>query len=252
MKVLIIEDELSESQLFKEQLLSLRPDIQVVAQITSIKQAVAFLSENTDVDIIFSDIHIDDGLSFSIFEKVDTDAMIVFTTAYDKYALKAFEYNGIDYLLKPIDSKSLERAIVKCERYVKDYSFRNINEISSDFARGEEIRYRKRLFLDRGKDIIIAKVSDICFIYTEKGDTRIYLNDGTWGAADASLLELEKSLDPDFFKRINRQCIINVDCIAGLTHNLSRGFDVLMKHPYEDRSFSITGNIKKEILNILE
>ena len=114
MKALIIEDERPIAEAFRGSLLFLRPEIEIVGVTTNIKDSVAAISANPDLDIIFSDIKIDDGLSFSVFDKVDTEAMVVFTTAYDEYALKAFDYNCVDYLLKPVSEEALQRALTKC------------------------------------------------------------------------------------------------------------------------------------------
>ena len=116
MQVLIIEDEKTIAQSLSNQLRTLRPEIEVVGIATSITESIAFIKQHDDLDIIFSDIRIDDGLSFNIFKEVTCDAMIVFTTAYDEYAIQAFDFNCVDYLLKPVTSKGLERALLKCEK----------------------------------------------------------------------------------------------------------------------------------------
>ena len=116
MKALIIEDESPISRMLEQKLHKLRPEIEIVGITTDIPESVSAIASNPDLDIIFADIRIDDGMSFSIFRQVSTEAQIVFTTAYDEYALKAFDYNCVDYLLKPVSEESLERALTRCEK----------------------------------------------------------------------------------------------------------------------------------------
>ena len=112
MKVLIVEDEIHARENLKKLLLKLQPDIEIMAEFDSVSSTVSWLSNN-QVDLIFLDIHLADDLSFSIFEQIEVATPIIFTTAYDQYALKAFQVNSIDYLLKPIDKDDLERALGK-------------------------------------------------------------------------------------------------------------------------------------------
>ena len=132
MRVLIIEDEEVLARSLAAKLREIRPDIEIVGHTTSIQESISFLGIYKDIDIIFADIKIDDGLSFVIFDKLDVDAMIVFTTAYDEYALKAFSYNCADYLLKPISKEALEKTIVRCEKRLPHITPSQIKELSRD------------------------------------------------------------------------------------------------------------------------
>ena len=193
MKALIIEDERSISEVLKALLVSLRPDIEVVGVTTNIRDSVKAVSSNPDLDIIFSDIMIDDGLSFSVFDKVETGALVVFTTAYDEYALKAFDYNCVDYLLKPVSEEALQRALTKCETF-QPRADKTIIKATSEAILNQEIKYRSRIFLEVGRETVIRNISDICYIYSEKGNTRVFISDGSWGSVDDSLIEIIQSL----------------------------------------------------------
>ena len=179
MKALIIEDERPISDALKGSLLSLRPDIEIIGVTTNIKDSVGAITANPDLDIIFSDIKIDDGLSFSVFSEVETDAMVVFTTAYDEYALKAFDYNCIDYLLKPVSEEALRRALSKCESFRPKVDKETIKS-TSEAVINKDIKYRRKILLEIGRDTIIRNVLDICYIFSEKGNTRVFVSDGIY------------------------------------------------------------------------
>ena len=134
MKVWIIEDEKALSTALSQQLIRLRPDITIEGISTNIEDSIDAIRAYRDIDIIFADIKIDDGDSFSVFDEVETDAMVVFTTAYDEYALRAFDYNCADYLLKPISDEALEKTLEKCEKHLSRVTGQQIRAMSEDIA----------------------------------------------------------------------------------------------------------------------
>lgn len=250
MKALIIEDERPISDALKGSLLSLRPDIEIIGVTTNIKDSVGAITANPDLDIIFSDIKIDDGLSFSVFSEVETDAMVVFTTAYDEYALKAFEYNCIDYLLKPVSEEVLQRALTKCESFRPKVDKETIKS-TSEAVINKDIKYRRKILLEIGRDIIIRNVSDICYIFSEKGNTRVFVSDGIWGSIDNSLIDIIHSLPPSVFYRVNRQALVNINCIDRMVPGLGRESYVCLKAPFNKVQLKITQEIKKVLLDVL-
>ena len=250
MKALIIEDERPISDALKGTLLSLRPDIEIIGVTTNIKDSVGAITANPDLDIIFSDIKIDDGLSFSVFSEVETDAMVVFTTAYDEYALKAFEYNCIDYLLKPVSEEALRRALSKCESFKPQVDKETIKS-TSEAVINKDIKYRRKILLEIGRDTIIRDVSDICYIFSEKGNTRVFVSDGIWGSIDNSLIDIIHSLPPSVFYRVNRQALVNINCIDRIVPGFGRESYVCLKAPFNKVQLKITQDIKKALLNIL-
>ena len=165
MKALIIEDEALSAQALEAKLKKLRPGIGILGTTSSIKESVAFLKEHGDVDVIFSDIRIDDGLSFAVFDRVQTSAMVVFVTGFDEYALKAFDYNCADYLLKPVSDEDLEDALKRCEDRSARLSPQGVKELSEDIL-ARKVNYRKRLLLERGSLSLVAPVESVCLIFT--------------------------------------------------------------------------------------
>lgn len=251
MRVLIIEDEEVLARSLAAKLREIRPDIEIVGHTSSIQESISFLGIYKDIDIIFADIKIDDGLSFVIFDKLDVDAMIVFTTAYDEYALKAFSYNCADYLLKPISKEALEKTIVRCEKRLPHITPSQIKELSRDVITGN-VSFRKRLFFDQGKDLLIASVDDLCYVYTEKGNTRAYLKSGLWGSTDKTLLDLSAELDPGQFLRVNRQAIVNINCVERISPGAGRDYVLSLKAPYQKVQLIITPERKKALLILLD
>lgn len=250
MKALIIEDERPISDALKGSLLSLRPDIEIIGVTTNIKDSVGAITANPDLDIIFSDIKIDDGLSFSVFSEVETDAMVVFTTAYDEYALKAFDYNCIDYLLKPVSEEALRRALSKCESFRPKVDKETIKS-TSEAVINKDIKYRRKILLEIGRDTIIRNVLDICYIFSEKGNTRVFVSDGIWGSIDNSLIDIIHSLPPSVFYRVNRQALVNINCIDRIVPGLGRESYVCLKAPFNKVQLKITQEIKKVLLDVL-
>ena len=228
----------------------LRPDLSILGVTTDITSSMNAISSHPDIDIIFSDIKIDDGLSFSVFEQVQTTAMIVFTTAYDEFALRAFEYNCVDYLMKPISKELLERALTKCEQRIPHADMMIIRSAVKEI-RQQKVITRKRLLLQRGQDTMICNVNDICYIFTEKGNTRVFLKDRIWGDIDISLIELSKSLPDNQFCRVNRQAIVNISFVGGVAPGPGRDSIISLIIPYEGRQFQITQDRKKELLKHL-
>ena len=250
MKALIIEDERPISDALKGSLLSLRPDIEIIGVTTNIKDSVGAITANPDLDIIFSDIKIDDGLSFSVFSEVETDAMVVFTTAYDEYALKAFDYNCIDYLLKPVSEEALRRALSKCESFRPKVDKETIKS-TSEAVINKDFKYRRKILLEIGRDTIIRNVLDICYIFSEKGNTRVFVSDGIWGSIDNSLIDIIHSLPPSVFYRVNRQALVNINCIDRIVPGLGRESYVCLKAPFNKVQLKITQEIKKVLLDVL-
>ena len=191
MKVLIIEDESLSAQALERTLMELRPDWDVAGRTTSIEASLRFLAEHKDMDIIFSDIRLDDGLSFAIFDKVETKAAVVFVTGYDEYAIRAFEYNCADYLMKPVQKADLEKALRRCEERFPRITPSMLKGMSGDILE-RKVKYRKRLLLEQGTMTLVAPVEDVSHIAVDPGGTRVFLKDGSNGYVDFSLAKLEQ------------------------------------------------------------
>ena len=207
-KALIIEDEQIAVQNLRRRLAEVSADIEVVAVLQSIEESVEYFSEQPMPDICFMDIHLADGLAFRIFDKVTVACPIIFTTAYDQYALDAFKVNSIDYLLKPIDKDDLQRALAKAERLVGHADDGRLDKLLEAFNR--QYRVYKSYFLIPVRDKLVPlQVDDIACFYLENKLSRALTYEGASYAIDKPLDLLTEQLDPDCFFRANRQYLIS-------------------------------------------
>lgn len=209
MKVLIIEDETTAARRLAKLIEEIDPSIEVLEQLDSIESSVLWLEKNPMPDLLFMDIHLADGSSFEIFKFVKVDKPVIFTTAYDEYALQAFKVNAIDYLLKPLKRVELEQALAKYKHLMKptevDYQAL-ANSMSND-------KYNTRFLIRFGQNIKVVEFRDAAFFYTEDKITFIVTKEGKRYPIEPSLEKLEEMADPRVFFRINRQFIVNIESI---------------------------------------
>lgn len=213
-RVLIVEDEHIAGERLSGQIRNLRPDYQILALLQSVQEAEEWLLKNEAPDLIFLDIHLSDGLSFALFSRIEVTIPIIFTTAYDQYAIKAFKVNSIDYLLKPIDDGELASAIEKFERRQHSDSARISTGMLDKLAEmmvGP--KYKHRFLVKYGPHFQYLNVDDICYFYSEDGvlfalnlEANRYIIDGT-------LESVEGSVDPNIFFRINRKALVHINSI---------------------------------------
>lgn len=207
-RIVIVEDELPAGRFLSRRLLDLGYEAEVI--LNSVSEAVDWFSNHPNPDLIFLDIQLSDGLSFEIFEKVEVKSSVIFTTSYDQYALKAFELNSIDYLLKPIDVASLQKAIDK---------YQNIRSLHSDsrfdFATmkalllpTQKTNYRNRLTVKIGSNLKVLPISDIMFFFSENKGVFIYTKEHRIYDIDQTLEQLEQDLNPTEFFRISRKFLV--------------------------------------------
>jgi DNA-binding LytR/AlgR family response regulator len=215
-KILIVEDELPTQRLLIKMIEELRPDWQIVAATSGVEETVEWLENNPHPHLVFMDVQLSDGLSFEIFDKIRLNSIIVFTTAYDEYAIKAFKVSSIDYLLKPIKTEQLENAICKYERIKAAISpqidISELRDLSSLIKEGRT-PYRNRLLVPVADGFLKLNIADIaCFQSSQKVTTAI-TNSGKPHIIDMTLEKLEDELDPQCFFRANRQFILHIDAI---------------------------------------
>ena len=203
-KTVIIEDERLIAEEFKRMLMKASGEMEIVGSFSTVKESVDYLLANDSPDIIFSDVQLPDGLSFDIFNRVDIKSPVVYVTAYDNFILNAFESNGIDYLLKPVDQKDIEKTLAKYLT-LKDH-FDSHRSFINNFYK----KQKTRLLVRKGIENIILKTSDIVIIYTENKLVYVIDRDGRKYIADKNLSDLNEELDPGVFFRVNRQYIINI------------------------------------------
>ena len=211
MKTLIIEDELRAREHMIHLLLDNFPSVEVVGAVGSIKDSIAWLGAHEAPDVIFMDVELSDGSSFDIFTQIDVPSPVVMTTAYDQYAVQAFEVNALDYLLKPINLKDLQRAIA---RITSGEAVKPSNEVVRNLIN----QVRKEKFLIRLNDRIVpVRTTDIAYFYSEDKNSFIVTRSGSSYVLDESLDALAGSLDPAEFFRISRSCIISESVIDSVS-----------------------------------
>ena len=211
MEVIIVEDEKHAREHLERMLLDLRPECKVLATFDRVDTASEWLS-NHQPDLIFLDIHLADALCFSIFEKTEVRSPVVFTTAYDHYAIRAFEVNSIAYLLKPYDKTDLGRALEKYEQFHRPEP--DTLEILQQALSQSNPTYQERFIVKKGERIASVKVVDVAYFEGEDRYVSLVKNDGKKYFVDYKLSELEEKLDPKIFFRLNRSFICHFDAIS--------------------------------------
>ena len=210
MNVLIVEDEKPAADRLIKLLKETDAAINVLSIVVSVASSVKWLESNDAPDLIFMDVNLADGSSFEIFEKTKVNAPVVFTTAYDEYALEAFRVNSIDYLLKPVKKEELERAMA---RFRSMHSLQQI-QVDALVKRIHQVpSYQKRMVIRYGEVIKMVDIAEVSYFYTEDRINYLCTFDSLRYPVDQNLDELESLLDPAVFFRINRQFIVNVNAI---------------------------------------
>jgi DNA-binding LytR/AlgR family response regulator len=230
MKVIVVEDEPQAAARMKSLLHELQPEWEIVQTFDSVKRAVEYFKSPHVCDLVFMDIQLADGLSFEIFEKVSVNEPVIFTTAYNEYALKAFKVNSIDYLLKPVDKEELSVAI----RKYKSLSTRekpNNNMMESIAAAMQMLtkRYKERFMVKVGEHLRSLEVGDILFFFSLEKTTFAQTRDGRKHILDFTLEQLEEIIDPAKFFRINRKYLVSVNAIQDMINHTNSRLKLILK-----------------------
>jgi DNA-binding LytR/AlgR family response regulator len=215
MTILIIEDEEPAYKRLQKMLKDIEPGHTLLNQIVSVSSAIKWFKENEAPDLIISDIQLSDGISFEIFKQVDIKCPVIFTTAYDQYAIEAFKVNSIDYLLKPVKKEELEKAVTKFKSLTPATAFPSIdiNKLLQSLQPAG-IEYKKRFVVRYGEHIKTINIEEVVYFYTEDKATFLCTKDARRFVVDFNLDTLESILDPKVFFRINRQYIISIHSIV--------------------------------------
>lgn len=208
MRALIIEDERPAARRLEQLLQATTHDIDVQAVIDSVEAATAWLRTYPMPELIFMDIQLADGLSFDIFEQVEVRCPVIFTTAYDQYALQAFQVSGIDYLLKPINPDDLARALTKYETLRGQQQSIDAVALQRMVAQLQQPTYKSRFLVKSGEELHQILTDDIAYFRSTQGITWAHLHSGKRYGVDFTLDQLGEVLDPSAFYRINRQMMI--------------------------------------------
>jgi DNA-binding LytR/AlgR family response regulator len=211
LNTIIIEDEKAARQNLIGALMNIDANLNVVTELSSVKESIEYFSSSPQADLIFCDVQLEDGLSFEIFSKMEIRTPTIFITGYDQFVMNAFEYNGIDYLLKPVSEDELKKAITKYRTLEKHFS----NQASISNLVQYVSRKKTRLIVKKGLENISLRLEDVVLFFTE--NKIVYVVD-QWGKKyliDKNLGELEEDLDHSVFFRANRQYIVNINFIKG-------------------------------------
>jgi two-component system, LytTR family, response regulator LytT len=213
MKILIVEDEHKTAELLKE-LVEVYPNYTVVDICDSIDATVSYLrTHQQNLDIVFMDIQLSDGQCFEIFDKITVNIPVVFCTAYNDFALKAFKHKGIDYILKPFNEKDVHNAILKIQAFKDSFSRHTFQDVQLNEATNKEKAYQASFLIRLREKIYPVLVADIAYVYLENEVVFLYTFKGEKHIITKTLDDIENAVSPQQFYRINRQMIINRQAI---------------------------------------
>lgn len=229
MNILILEDEQRNFNRLRRQLEEIDTTFHVEGPLANIQESVEWLRTHPTPDIILADIRLSDGLSFDVLRQTAIPSPIIFTTAYDEYAIQAFKYNSFDYLLKPINSEELAEAINKVRRRTLSDTHGEDMRRLVEYMYRNNYRYRECFLLPYRDGYISVQVKNISHIALKERTTLIFLNDGASMNISYSLDELESQLNPDIFFRANRQYLLHIDSIRNVSNYFNSRLKIHMK-----------------------
>ena len=213
MRIIIFEDETRAANHLERLLAKVAPNMTVIVRLESVRDGVKYLQNNPEPELIFSDIQLADGLSFEIYNQVNVSCPIIFTTAYDHYAIEAFKTNGIDYLLKPIEEERLRQAIEKAKHFSPGLMLEKILSLSNPAS---DKVFKSRFMVKVGDKIKSVPVEDILVFYSQEKASFIRTRDAHTYCVDYALDQLEPMLDTKIYFRINRKYIVSIDACTNI------------------------------------
>jgi DNA-binding LytR/AlgR family response regulator len=229
MNALIIEDEIVAQQALARMLVNTYPDIEICGILDSVQATVEWLQNTpTYPDMIFMDVELSDGKCFDIFERIEIDCPVIMVTAYDNYAIKAFEVNSVDYLLKPIGPADLQRAVERCRNRNREQNI-HLKELKAMITSATTKRYKQRYLLRYNDKIVMVDTAQIAYFYSEDGGTYLMTASGERYLMDVSLDVVSKELDPSRFFRISRSCIVADSSIGNVAKRLGNRIKLTLK-----------------------
>ena len=229
MNVIIIEDEKPAARRLSRLLMEL--NVEVSQMLHSVEESIEWFQNNPHPDLIFLDIQLSDGLSFEIFDSIEVKSAIIFTTAYDEYALQAFKLNSIDYLLKPIDDEELENAVKKYRDFKPENQKISVdfNDIKKLLVNPLEREYKKRFTVKVGQHLKIINAEDVECFYSENKGTYAATSEGRNYLLDTTLEHLEEELSPQLFFRVSRKFYVNVNHINDIISYTNSRLQIKLK-----------------------
>lgn len=251
MNVIIIEDEKPSARRLQRMLNTL--NVKAETMLHSVEESLEWFQNNEHPDLIFLDIQLSDGLSFEIFEAIEINSAVIFTTAYDEYALKAFKLNSIDYLLKPIDEEDLQTAVDKYKSRTpeKQSVTLDFNDIKKLLVNPIEREYKKRFSVKVGQHLKLINIEDIECIYSENKGTYAFTNEGRNFLLDQTLDQLEEELEPYVFYRISRKFYVNINAIKDIISYTNSRLQIKLNN-FSEQDVIVARERVKDFKNWLE
>ncbi len=233
MNVVIAEDESLAAERLEELILACDPSIRIAGRYDSVLDLVGYFRNNS-VDLLFMDIQLADGKGFEVFNKVEVTSPVIFTTAYDQYALQAFKLHSIDYLLKPIQQHELSSALKKFKMLRASQTLTGHHwEVLKELAKIPVQSYKQRFLVKSGNKLLYKQSSQVACFYADGKIAYLVTRDNRKFLVDHTLEELEHMLNPDEFFRISRKCILNIECVAEVKGSVSSGMEVIIPQKME-------------------
>jgi DNA-binding LytR/AlgR family response regulator len=230
MNILIIEDEPLAAQLLENSLREIEPGCVIADKLDSIKRSIKWLKNNPVPDVVFMDIQLADGLSFEIFDQVEITSPVIFTTAYNEYALKAFKVNSIDYILKPVDKNELKAALEKFRRLTSNHPGQSkIIESIGQAMKMLTKKYKERFMVKVGEHLKTIDVENILYFYSQEKTTFCFSSENRNLILDFTLDQLEELLDPACFFRVNRKYIVSAKSIQDIISYTNSRLKLMLK-----------------------
>jgi DNA-binding LytR/AlgR family response regulator len=231
MRIVIIEDEPHAAQRLQSLVVEMIPKAEIVGKFDTVKRSVTWLNANEKPDLIFMDIQLADGLSFQIFEQHQISSPVIFTTAYDEYALKAFKVNSIDYILKPVDKAELQAALDKL-RNLSGQSPATQKDVLANIGQAVEMllkKYKSRFVVKVGEHLRTIEVSSIRYFFSQEKTTFCVTDDNRNLILDYTLEQLEDMVDPSEFYRINRKYLVRSSAIQDIINYTNSRLKLILK-----------------------
>lgn len=254
-KVLIVEDEIPAQINLKKLIDRHCPDSHIVMTLTSVSATTRWLEENPDgADVIFMDVELSDGICFEIFERVNINAHVIITTAYDNYAIDAFKIKSVDYLLKPIVGDDLSRAWERCRELMEaknSAKLETLLDMISQVSQPQNKEYKKRFIVKAGEKIVITPVDEIAYCYSEDKSTYAVSRNGACRLLDYSLDMVQEMLDPRIFFRISRSYIVSINSIENISKHLGTRLK-LQLIPHTDAEVVVSRSRTSDFLEWLD
>lgn len=252
MKILIIEDEPQAAQRLETLISQIVPGSIILGKLDTVKNAVRWFKENDAPDVVLMDIQLADGISFEIFEKCEVNAPVIFTTAYDAYALKAFKVNSIDYILKPVDKDELKTALNKLNSREKTATeTRELLQRMTEAVKSLIRKYKSRFVIKVGEHLKTIQVEDVRYFYSQDKATFCITEENRNFILDYTIEQLEEIVDPAHFFRINRKYLVRASAIQDIISYTNSRLKLVLKGS-QDKDIIVARERVQEFKNWLD